>query len=153
MKVCKFCGSEFEKGSGSFCSRSCQGKWCANNCKKSSGYRSEFGRWKCTVCGFIAESRKKLFEHTKIHRLNKSVEEILYPAMEDFYLDIVIGGEGSSRNIRIDLPKFTLVGATTRVGDVSAPLRDRFGVLCDMQYYTEEQLIRRCGRNLRLLVC
>lgn len=70
MKVCKFCGSEFENGSGSFCSRSCQGKWCANNCKKSSGYRSEFGRWKCTACGFIAESRKKLFEHTKTHRLN-----------------------------------------------------------------------------------
>lgn len=70
MKICKFCGSEFENGSGSFCSRSCQGKWCANNCKKSSGYRSEFGRWKCTLCGFIAESRKKLFEHTKTHRLN-----------------------------------------------------------------------------------
>jgi very-short-patch-repair endonuclease len=70
MNVCKFCGSEFENGSGSFCSRSCQGKWCANNCKKSSGYRSEFGRWKCTVCGFIAESRAKLFKHTKSHRLN-----------------------------------------------------------------------------------
>ena len=70
MKVCKFCGSEFEKGSGSFCSRSCQGKWCATNSNKPTGYRSEFGRWKCTVCGFIAESRKKLFEHTKTHRLN-----------------------------------------------------------------------------------
>lgn len=70
MKVCKFCGSEFENGSGSFCSHSCQGKWSANNCKKSSGYKSEFGRWKCTVCGFIAESRAKLFKHTKSHRLN-----------------------------------------------------------------------------------
>lgn len=70
MNVCKFCGSEFENGSGSFCSRSCQGKWSANNCKKSSGYRSEFGRWKCSVCGFIAKSRAKLFEHTKTHRLN-----------------------------------------------------------------------------------
>ena len=71
MKVCKFCVSEFEKGSGSFCSRSCQGKWCATNSNKPTGYRSEFGRWKCTVCGFITESRKKkLFEHTKTHRLN-----------------------------------------------------------------------------------
>lgn len=70
MKVCKFCGSEFENGSGSFCSRSCQGKWSVANSNKHTGYRSEFGRWKCTVCGFIAESRAKLFKHTKSHRLN-----------------------------------------------------------------------------------
>ena len=70
MKVCKFCGISYDIGHGSFCSRSCQGKWSANNCKKSPEYRSEFGRWKCNVCGFIAESRAKLFKHTKSHRLN-----------------------------------------------------------------------------------
>ena len=73
MKTCKFCGTEFEKGYGTFCSRSCQGKWCATNSNKPSNYRSKFGRWKCTVCGFIAESRAKLFNHTKTHRLNLGV--------------------------------------------------------------------------------
>ena len=70
----------------------------------------------------------------EIHRIPRFIEEILYPAMEDFCLDIVIGGEGSSRNIRIDLPKFTLVGATTRAGDLSRPLRDRFGIISKLNY-------------------
>ena len=65
----------------------------------------------------------------EIHRIPRFIEEILYPAMEDFCLDIVVGSEGSTRNIRIDLPPFTLVGATTRAGDLSAPLRDRFGII------------------------
>lgn len=76
----------------------------------------------------------------EIHRLNRNVEEILYPAMEDYVLDIVIGKGAAAKSIRLDLPKFTLIGATTRIGMLTSPLRDRFGVLCDMQYYTEEQL-------------
>ena len=87
----------------------------------------------------------------EIHRMPKFVEEILYPAMEDFYLDIVIGGEGSSRNIRINLPKFTLVGATTRAGDISSPLRDRFGIISKLNYYTEEELFKIVKRTSRVL--
>ena len=74
----------------------------------------------------------------EIHRLNRSVEEILYPAMEDFALDIIIGKGPSARSIRIDLPKFTLIGATTRAGQLSAPLRDRFGVILRLELYTVE---------------
>lgn len=76
----------------------------------------------------------------EIHRLNRSVEETLYPAMEDYALDIVIGKGAAAKSIRLDLPKFTLIGATTRVGLLTAPLRDRFGVMCSMEYYTEEEL-------------
>ena len=76
----------------------------------------------------------------EIHRLPSYIEEILYPAMEDFVLDIVIGTEGKSKSIRIDLPPFTLVGATTRAGDLSAPLRDRFGIVNKLEYYTDEEL-------------
>ena len=76
----------------------------------------------------------------EIHRLNRNVEEILYPAMEDYVLDIVIGKGAAAKSIRLDLPKFTLIGATTRIGMLSAPLRDRFGVLCSMEYYTDEEL-------------
>lgn len=76
----------------------------------------------------------------EVHRLPRSVEEILYPAMEDFFLDIVIGNGPSARSVRIDLPPFTLVGATTRAGLLSAPLRDRFGVLSRLEYYETEDL-------------
>ncbi|WP_409301908.1 Holliday junction branch migration DNA helicase RuvB [Peribacillus sp. SCS-155] len=76
----------------------------------------------------------------EIHRLPRAVEEVLYPAMEDFCLDIVIGKGPTARSVRIDLPPFTLVGATTRAGSLSAPLRDRFGVLSRLEYYTEAQL-------------
>ncbi|MCD7808250.1 MAG: Holliday junction branch migration DNA helicase RuvB [Erysipelotrichaceae bacterium] len=76
----------------------------------------------------------------EIHRLNKVVEEILYPAMEDYCVDVVIGKDASTRSIRIDLPPFTLVGATTRAGDLSAPLRDRFGIVSKLEYYNEEEL-------------
>ncbi|WP_421380136.1 Holliday junction branch migration DNA helicase RuvB [Bacillus salacetis] len=76
----------------------------------------------------------------EIHRLPRSIEEVLYPAMEDFCLDIVIGNGPSARSVRLDLPPFTLVGATTRAGALSAPLRDRFGVLSRLEYYNEEQL-------------
>ncbi|MEK4147177.1 Holliday junction branch migration DNA helicase RuvB [Robertmurraya sp. FSL W8-0741] len=76
----------------------------------------------------------------EIHRLPRSIEEVLYPAMEDFCLDIVIGTGPSARSVRLDLPPFTLVGATTRAGSLSAPLRDRFGVLSRLEYYCEKQL-------------
>ncbi|UCZ54348.1 Holliday junction branch migration DNA helicase RuvB [Bacillus shivajii] len=84
----------------------------------------------------------------EIHRLNRSVEEVLYPAMEDFCLDIVIGKGPSARSVRLDLPPFTLVGATTRAGMLSAPLRDRFGVMSRLEYYKQDELteiVQRTG--------
>ncbi|HCW52630.1 MAG TPA: Holliday junction branch migration DNA helicase RuvB [Clostridium sp.] len=89
----------------------------------------------------------------EIHRLNRTVEEILYPAMEDYALDIVIGKGAAAKSIRIDLPKFTLIGATTRIGMLSAPLRDRFGVLCAMEYYTNEELKEIVIRSAVVLGC
>ena len=76
----------------------------------------------------------------EIHRIPRFIEEILYSAMEDFTLDIIVGNDSNSRNIRIDLPPFTLVGATTRAGDLTGPLRDRFGIINKLNYYTEEEL-------------
>ena len=87
----------------------------------------------------------------EIHRMPRFVEEILYSAMEDFYLDIVVGTDGSSRNIKINLPKFTLVGATTRAGDLSSPLRDRFGIVSKLNYYNEEELYQIIKRTSRVL--
>ena len=87
----------------------------------------------------------------EIHRMPRFIEEILYPAMEDFTLDIIIGGEGSSRSIKIDLPPFTLVGATTRAGDLSSPLRDRFGIISKLNYYTEEELTKIAKRTSKVL--
>lgn len=87
----------------------------------------------------------------EIHRIPRFIEEILYPAMEDFCLDIVVGNEGSTRNIRINLPHFTLVGATTRAGDLSAPLRDRFGIISKLNYYTDEELYKIVKRTSRVL--
>lgn len=79
------------------------------------------------------------------------IEEILYPAMEDFSLDIIVGSEGNSRNIKINLPPFTLVGATTRVGDLSSPLRDRFGIISKLNYYTIDELSEIVKRTARVL--
>lgn len=87
----------------------------------------------------------------EIHRIPRFIEEILYSAMEDYSLDIVIGGDGSSRKIKIDLPPFTLVGATTRAGDLSSPLRDRFGIICRLNYYTEEELFNIAKRTSKVL--
>ncbi|PLR93738.1 Holliday junction branch migration DNA helicase RuvB [Bacillus sp. T33-2] len=87
----------------------------------------------------------------EIHRLPRSIEEVLYPAMEDFCLDIVIGKGPSARSVRLDLPPFTLVGATTRSGSLSAPLRDRFGVLSRLEYYNEAQLTEIVVRTSDLL--
>ena len=87
----------------------------------------------------------------EIHRLNRSVEEILYPAMEDYALDIIIGKGPSARSIRIDLPRFTLIGATTRAGQLTTPLRDRFGVLLKLELYTPEQLATIVTRSAGIL--
>lgn len=87
----------------------------------------------------------------EIHRMPRYIEEILYPAMEDFSLDIIVGSEGNSRNIKIDLPPFTLVGATTRAGDLSSPLRDRFGIISKLQFYTTEELCDIVKRTARVL--
>jgi len=87
----------------------------------------------------------------EIHRIPSFVEEILYSAMEDFVLDIIVGSEGNTKNIRINLPPFTLVGATTRAGDLTAPLRDRFGIMAKMQYYTPEELNLIVKRTARVL--
>src|SRR5574344_1277494 len=89
----------------------------------------------------------------EIHRIPKFIEEILYSAMEDFTLDIVVGTDSSSRSIRIDLPPFTLVGATTRAGDLTGPLRDRFGIVCKLNYYTIEELTTIVKRTSKVLDC
>ena len=87
----------------------------------------------------------------EIHRLSKSVEEILYPALEDFTLDIVIGKGPSARSIRLDLPKFTLIGATTKAGSLTTPLRDRFGIVHRLELYSTEDLTKIVKRSSKIL--
>lgn len=87
----------------------------------------------------------------EIHRIPRFIEEILYSAMEDFTLDIIVGNDSNSRNIRIDLPPFTLVGATTRAGDLTGPLRDRFGIISKLNYYTIEELTQIVKRTSKVL--
>ena len=87
----------------------------------------------------------------EIHRLNRQVEEVLYPAMEDFAIDIVIGKGQGARSIRLDLPKFTLIGATTRAGMLSAPLRDRFGVVSRLEFYNVSELMQIIIRSAKVL--
>ena len=87
----------------------------------------------------------------EIHRIPRYIEEVLYSAMEDFTLDIIVGSDSSSRSIRIDLPPFTLVGATTRTGDLTSPLRDRFGIISKLNYYTVEELTDIAKRTSRVL--
>lgn len=87
----------------------------------------------------------------EIHRLNRQVEEVLYPAMEDFAIDIMLGKDSSARSIRLDLPHFTLIGATTRAGRLSAPLRDRFGIITKLEFYTTEELKQIVLRSAKVL--
>ncbi len=106
--------------------------------------------------GEMAAILNNLQEHDvlfvdEIHRLNRQVEEVLYPAMEDFAIDIVIGKGATARSIRLDLPKFTLVGATTRAGLLTAPLRDRFGVINRLGFYTVEELCTILLRSAQVL--
>lgn len=89
----------------------------------------------------------------EIHRLPKTVEEVLYPAMEDFVIDIVVGKEQGARSIRLDLPPFTLVGATTRMGSISSPLRDRFGIISKLEYYNEKELSQIISRTSKVFNC
>lgn len=89
----------------------------------------------------------------EIHRIPRYIEEILYSAMEDFTLEIVVGNDSSSKSIKIDLPPFTLVGATTRAGDLTSPLRDRFGIISKLQYYTIEELTSIVKRTSKVLEC
>jgi holliday junction DNA helicase RuvB len=89
----------------------------------------------------------------EIHRMPRYIEEILYPAMEDFSLDIILGSDSATRNIKIDLPPFTLIGSTTRAGDLSSPLRDRFGIVLKLNYYNEEELDMIVKRTSRVLDC
>ncbi len=89
----------------------------------------------------------------EIHRLPRIVEEILYPAMEDFVIDIIVGRDTTSKSIRVDLPPFTLVGATTRYGDLSSPLRDRFGVVHKLEYYNNDELEQICKRTASIFEC
>ena len=87
----------------------------------------------------------------EIHRLNRQVEEVLYPAMEDFAIDIMLGKDSTARSIRLDLPHFTLIGATTRAGLLSAPLRDRFGIITQLAFYTTEELMQIVRRSAKVL--
>ncbi len=87
----------------------------------------------------------------EIHRLNRNVEEVLYPAMEDFTLDIMIGKGPGARSVRIDLPKFTLIGATTRAGQLTSPLRDRFGVICKLELYNDKELSSIVKRSAKIM--
>lgn len=87
----------------------------------------------------------------EIHRLNRSVEEVLYSAMEDFKLDIILGKGPSAKSLRLDLPKFTIIGATTRTGNLAAPLRDRFGMLHRLEFYSEEEIEKIIGRSAKIL--
>ena len=87
----------------------------------------------------------------EIHRMNKSIEEVLYPALEDYCLDIIIGKGPTAKSIRLELPKFTLVGATTRAGSLSTPLRDRFGIVCKLELYSENELAQIITRSAKIL--
>lgn len=106
--------------------------------------------------GDLAALLTNLSEHDilfidEIHRLSRSIEEVLYPAMEDYALDIIVGQGPSARSIRLDLPKFTLIGATTRAGQLSAPLRDRFGVISRLELYSSAELSQIVGRSANIL--
>ena len=87
----------------------------------------------------------------EIHRLNRQVEEVLYPAMEDFAIDVLLGKESSTRSLRLELPHFTLIGATTRAGLLSAPLRDRFGIISKLEFYKKEELTKIVLRSAKVL--
>ena len=120
-----------------------------SNIKTASGPLSEKAGDPAAILSTLEEGDVLFID--EIHRIPRYVEEILYPAMEDFYLDIIVGSEGSSRNIKINLPRFTLVGATTRAGDLSSPLRDRFGIISKLNYYTEDELYQIIKRTSKVL--
>ena len=119
------------------------------NIKVSSGPAIEKPGEMAAILNNLSENDVLFID--EIHRLNRQVEEVLYPAMEDFAIDIILGKESSARSIRLDLPKFTLVGATNRAGLLTAPLRDRFGVVQKMEFYTVEDLSTIIKRSAKVL--
>ena len=114
-------------------------------------YRGEFEERFKTVLNEVKSNPSIILFIDEIHRLNRAVEEILYPAMEDFAFDIIMGKGPAARSLRLDLPKFTLVGATTRAGLLTAPLRDRFGVISRLEMYNPEELGRIVKRSANIL--
>lgn len=119
------------------------------NIKVSSGPAIEKPGEMAAILNNLSENDVLFID--EIHRLNRQVEEVLYPAMEDFAIDIILGKESSVRSIRLELPRFTLVGATTRAGLLTAPLRDRFGVVQKMEFYTVEDLSTIIKRSAKVL--
>lgn len=119
------------------------------NIKVSSGPAIEKPGEMAAILNNLSENDVLFID--EIHRLNRQVEEVLYPAMEDFAIDIILGKESSARSIRLELPRFTLVGATTRAGLLTAPLRDRFGVVQKMEFYTVDDLSTIIKRSAKVL--
>jgi len=119
------------------------------NCKISSGPAIEKPGEMAAILNSLSEGDVLFVD--EIHRLNRQVEEVLYPAMEDFAIDVLLGKESSTRSLRLELPHFTLIGATTRAGLLSAPLRDRFGIISKLEFYKKEELTKIVLRSAKVL--
>ena len=119
------------------------------NCKITSGPAIEKPGEMAAILNSLSEGDVLFVD--EIHRLNRQVEEVLYPAMEDFAIDVLLGKESSTRSLRLELPHFTLIGATTRAGLLSAPLRDRFGIISKLEFYKKEELTKIVLRSARVL--
>ena len=119
------------------------------NCKITSGSAIEKPGEMAAILNSLSEGDVLFVD--EIHRLNRQVEEVLYPAMEDFAIDVLLGKESSTRSLRLELPHFTLIGATTRAGLLSAPLRDRFGIISKLEFYKKEELTKIVLRSAKVL--
>jgi len=119
------------------------------NCKIPSGPAIEKPGEMAAILNSLSEGDVLFVD--EIHRLNRQVEEVLYPAMEDFAIDVLLGKESSTRSLRLELPHFTLIGATTRAGLLSAPLRDRFGIISKLEFYKKEELTKIVLRSAKVL--
>ena len=119
------------------------------NCKITSGPAIEKPGEMAAILNSLSEGDVLFVD--EIHRLNRQVEEVLYPAMEDFAIDVLLGKESSARSLRLELPHFTLIGATTRAGLLSAPLRDRFGIISKLEFYKKEELTKIVLRSAKVL--
>ena len=119
------------------------------NCKITSGPAIEKPGEMAAILNSLSEGDVLFVD--EIHRLNRQVEEVLYPAMEDFAIDVLLGKESSTRSLRLELPHFTLIGATTRAGLLSAPLRDRFGIISKLKFYKKEELTKIVLRSAKVL--
>ena len=119
------------------------------NCKITSGPAIEKPGEMAAILNSLSEGDVLFVD--EIHRLNRQVEEVLYPAMEDFAIDVLLGKESSTRSLRLELPHFTLIGATTRAGLLSAPLRDRFGIISKLEFYKKDELTKSVLRSAKVL--